>query len=63
MSSRWGALLDALEKIDNKNAQGEYYLTDVFGIMIKEGLKVVPVAADDADETMGGEFPHPARNC
>ncbi len=48
-----GALLDALEKIDNKNAQGEYYLTDVFGIMIKEGLKVVPVAANDADETMG----------
>ncbi len=48
-----GALMDALAKIDNKNAQGEYYLTDVFEIMIKAGLKVIPVAADDADETMG----------
>lgn len=48
-----GPLLDALKKIDNKNAQGEYYLTDVFEIMIKAGEKVIPVAADDADETMG----------
>lgn len=55
-----GALLDALEKIDNKNAQGEYYLTDVFEIMIKAGLKVVPVAADDADETMGVNSRHSA---
>ncbi|WP_440252971.1 bifunctional UDP-N-acetylglucosamine diphosphorylase/glucosamine-1-phosphate N-acetyltransferase GlmU [Dialister succinatiphilus] len=48
-----GPLLDALKKIDNKNAQGEYYLTDVFEIMIREGQKVIPVAAEDADETMG----------
>ena len=48
-----GPLLDALNRIDNKNAQGEYYLTDVFEIMIKDGLKVIPVAAEDADETMG----------
>ena len=46
-----GPLLDALKKIDNKNAQGEYYLTDVFEIMIREGQKVIPVAAEDADET------------
>lgn len=48
-----GALLDALKQIDNNNAQGEYYLTDVFEIMIKAGKKVIPVAADDPDETMG----------
>ncbi len=50
---RAGPLLDALGRIDNKNAQGEYYLTDVFEIMIRDGQKVIPVAADDADETMG----------
>lgn len=48
-----GALLDSLEKVDNKNAQGEYYLTDVFEILIKAGRKVIPVAAEDASETMG----------
>lgn len=53
MYSRQALSLDALKKIDNKNAQGEYYLTDVFEIMIREGQKVIPVAAEDADETMG----------
>jgi bifunctional UDP-N-acetylglucosamine pyrophosphorylase/glucosamine-1-phosphate N-acetyltransferase len=46
-------LMDALKKVNNNNAQGEYYLTDVFEIMIQAGKTVVPVAADDADETMG----------
>lgn len=48
-----GALLDALEKVDNQNAQGEYYLTDVFEILIQAGEKVIPVTAKDASETMG----------
>lgn len=48
-----GELLDALQLVDNKNAQGEYYLTDVFEILIKAGKRVVPVAAEDSDETMG----------
>lgn len=47
------ALLEALPKIGCDNAQGEYYLTDVFGLMIQDGLVVVPVAAEDAEETMG----------
>ena len=46
-------LVDALHKIDNHNAQQEYYLTDVFGIMIRENKQVIPVVAEDADETMG----------
>lgn len=46
-------LVDALHKIDNHNAQQEYYLTDVFGIMIQENKQVIPVVAEDADETMG----------
>lgn len=32
-------LLDALSKLTNKNAQGEYYLTDVIEIMKKDHLK------------------------
>jgi bifunctional UDP-N-acetylglucosamine pyrophosphorylase/glucosamine-1-phosphate N-acetyltransferase len=48
-----GKLMEALKKIDNNNAQQEYYLTDVFEIMIREGETVVPVVADDPDETMG----------
>lgn len=47
------SLLEALKQINNNNAQGEYYLTDVFGIMISSGEKVIPLPADDADETMG----------
>lgn len=47
------ALLDTLPKLTCQNAQGEYYLTDVFGMMIQEGRLVWPVAAEDAEETMG----------
>lgn len=47
------ALLSALPQLTCNNAQGEYYLTDVFGILIREGRHVVPVTAEDADETMG----------
>ena len=46
-------LFNALRKINNQNAQGEYYLTDVFGIMIREGEKVLPVTTADTEETMG----------
>ena len=47
------ALLSALPKLSNENAQGEYYLTDVFEILIKEGRFIQPVTCEDAEETMG----------
>lgn len=47
------ALLSALPKLTCENAQGEYYLTDVFEILIREGRTVLPIVASDADETMG----------
>lgn len=50
---RAGDLSEALSHVNNNNAQGEYYLTDVFEIMIREGKTVVPVEAIDPDETMG----------
>lgn len=45
-------LLKALEKLDNNNAQGEYYLTDVIEILKKDGKKVGALAVD-FEETMG----------
>ena len=47
------ALLSALPKLNCQNAQGEYYLTDVFEILIREGHIVLPITSPDADETMG----------
>lgn len=47
------ALLETLPTLTCENAQHEYYLTDVFGLLISEGRAVVPVTAADAEETMG----------
>jgi len=44
------ALLDA---VDNDNAKGEYYLTDIVAIARKRGLTCASIEADDADEVMG----------
>jgi len=65
-------LFTALEKVDNKNASGEYYLTDTIKIMRDCGLRVSVVAADNPDEVLGvnsieqldalaRKFPHPAK--
>lgn len=47
------ALIDAIAKLDNNNAQHEYYLTDVIKIMIAEGKKVGTYIVADKDEIMG----------
>jgi bifunctional UDP-N-acetylglucosamine pyrophosphorylase/glucosamine-1-phosphate N-acetyltransferase len=46
-------LLWALGKLTNDNAKGEYYLTDLFGILRKNRKKVVAVQAVAADEFSG----------
>ncbi len=46
-------LFDALEKVTNDNAQGEYYLTDVLEIIKNGGGKINAVIADDFTETLG----------
>jgi bifunctional UDP-N-acetylglucosamine pyrophosphorylase/glucosamine-1-phosphate N-acetyltransferase len=46
-------LFAALEKINNDNAQGEYYLTDVIGILKNAGEIVTAYKMDDFDESMG----------
>ncbi len=46
-------LLEALSEITPRNAQGEYYLTDVIKIFVEKGLKVTGWVTDAAEEVMG----------
>jgi len=43
----------ALRRVTPQNAQGEYYLTDVVGVLADAGYRVSAVVADDAAETSG----------
>jgi len=46
-------LFAALAGITCENAQGEYYLTDVIGILVNKGAQVWAATAEDHQETMG----------
>ncbi|WP_282938191.1 bifunctional UDP-N-acetylglucosamine diphosphorylase/glucosamine-1-phosphate N-acetyltransferase GlmU [Paenibacillus sp. RC67] len=46
-------LFEALSKVTNQNAQQEYYLTDVIGILVNEGDIVEAYCTPDAMETLG----------
>ncbi|WP_047381382.1 bifunctional UDP-N-acetylglucosamine diphosphorylase/glucosamine-1-phosphate N-acetyltransferase GlmU [Cetobacterium sp. ZWU0022] len=46
-------LLSALDRIDNKNEKGEYYLTDVIAINVRDGKKVEAFLLEDNDEILG----------
>jgi len=46
-------LFDRLRKIDNNNAQQEYYLTDIVQICMDEGASVGSITVSDASETLG----------
>jgi bifunctional UDP-N-acetylglucosamine pyrophosphorylase/glucosamine-1-phosphate N-acetyltransferase len=45
-------LLFALSKLKNDNKKGEYYLTDIFGILRRAGKKVVAVQAVTAEDVI-----------
>jgi bifunctional UDP-N-acetylglucosamine pyrophosphorylase/glucosamine-1-phosphate N-acetyltransferase len=47
------ALFDAIHKIDNHNAQQEYYLTDTLSVLCKQGLKVEALITEDLAEVSG----------
>lgn len=47
------ALFEALQKTNCDNRQGEYYLTDVIGILAAAGSKVWAVSVEDFQETLG----------
>lgn len=46
-------LRDWLNRIENNNAQGEYYLTDIIALAVADGFKVLPIQADVVEETLG----------
>ncbi|RJQ52990.1 MAG: bifunctional UDP-N-acetylglucosamine diphosphorylase/glucosamine-1-phosphate N-acetyltransferase GlmU [Actinobacteria bacterium] len=46
-------LFSALERLDRANVQGEYYLTDVIGIMATDGETIASHLAKDFTETLG----------
>ncbi len=46
-----------LTRLDNKNAQGEYYLTDIVKFAVADGLLVVAHKIDDAAQVAGVNSP------
>lgn len=50
-------LFETLPRLSNRNAQGEYYLTDVVRLMVQDGKVVTAVEAADPRECMGGDTP------
>ena len=46
-------LFASLENVKNANAQGEYYLTDIVGILQQEGHHVSAMPCDDFREILG----------
>ncbi len=46
-------LLGALKKITADNAQGEYYLTDVFEILRNEGVRIGAFEIENSEEILG----------
>ena len=47
------ALKDALTKITPQNAQGEYYLTEVFDVFLRQGEKMLTYCTADSHEALG----------
>ncbi|UCB54322.1 MAG: bifunctional UDP-N-acetylglucosamine diphosphorylase/glucosamine-1-phosphate N-acetyltransferase GlmU [Thiotrichales bacterium] len=48
-----GYLNSCLSRIDNNNVQGEYYLTDVIELAVKDGKKVITTNPDNSYEVEG----------
>ncbi len=42
-----------LGRVKNDNAQGEYYLTDVVALAVKDGIAIKPFVAPGAEEVLG----------
>jgi bifunctional UDP-N-acetylglucosamine pyrophosphorylase/glucosamine-1-phosphate N-acetyltransferase len=46
-------LFEALAEVKNDNAQGEYYLTDVIGILQRQGRRIAASVLEQPDEAIG----------
>jgi bifunctional UDP-N-acetylglucosamine pyrophosphorylase/glucosamine-1-phosphate N-acetyltransferase len=45
-------LFDALSRTDNRNANGEYYITDVLGVFVREGRLVEVIDAVEPEDVL-----------
>ncbi|MDR3210596.1 MAG: NTP transferase domain-containing protein [Planctomycetota bacterium] len=50
-------LWPALERISNKNVQGEYYLTDVISVLVGDGRRVTALPSEIPGEELGVNTP------
>ena len=50
---RGGQLRSLIDKVGNDNAQGEYYLTDIFGLAVRGGLAITAIHPEDPWEVDG----------
>jgi bifunctional UDP-N-acetylglucosamine pyrophosphorylase/glucosamine-1-phosphate N-acetyltransferase len=57
LAAEAGALRGWVARLDNRNAQGEYYLTDVFGMAAQEGRPAALVECADEREAAGANDP------
>jgi bifunctional UDP-N-acetylglucosamine pyrophosphorylase / glucosamine-1-phosphate N-acetyltransferase len=48
-----GRLQEWVAALENNNASGEYYLTDVIALAVRDGIAVRGVTTSDPDETLG----------
>ncbi len=46
-------LFESLETLKPQNVQGEYYLTDIIGMAVSQGLRVSALVTSDTNETIG----------
>lgn len=53
MAARSKDLFDLLGRVDNDNAQGEYYLPDIVNVAVGEGRTCAAVVADNPEEVLG----------
>ena len=53
MACRAPLLAQWLQRTSPDNAQGEYYLTDIVGCAIDDGVAVIPVSTDQSAEVLG----------
>src|SRR3546814_7370414 len=53
MAVRSADLFDLLSRVNNDNAQGEYYLVDIVNVATLEGRTCAVITTDDADEVGG----------
>lgn len=53
LAAQAGSLKRWVDRLDNRNAQGEYYLTDVIELAVSEGTAVTAVPVQDHGEILG----------